>query len=146
VLLWLAFGLGTGLLRPAPGTWGSLLGVGIAAGLMPLPWLHLFVLLVLIPIGIWLSQRATHLLGVHDHGSIVIDEIVGMLLTLLFIPLSWQTLLVGFLAFRFFDIVKPSPIGWLDKKVNGGLGIMLDDLVAGMFAWVVVFTSCKWVL
>jgi phosphatidylglycerophosphatase A len=73
-------------------------------------------------------------MDVHDDSSIVWDEIAGMMITMLAVPLSWQTLLIGFVLFRFFDILKPWPISYLDKHVHGGFGIMIDDVLAGLFA------------
>ncbi len=136
VILWLACGFGTGLIRPAPGTWGTLPGVLIAYFVMPYPQLHLFLIVILTIAGIWLCQKASNILGAHDHGSIVIDEIVGVLITLWLFSPTWGILLLGFIWFRLFDIAKPFPIKWIDKKVHGGLGIMLDDIVAGIFAFV----------
>ena len=88
--------------------------------------------------GIWICGAASLRLGVHDHPGIVWDEFAGFLITMTAVPMSWQTVLAGFLLFRFFDILKPWPIGWLDKKVAGGFGIMLDDIVAGAMAWFVL--------
>jgi phosphatidylglycerophosphatase A len=85
-------------------------------------------------VGVWVCDTASRDLGVHDHPGIVWDEIAGFLLTMLAAPPGWQWILVGFALFRLFDIWKPWPIGWLDRRVAGGLGIMLDDLVAGVFA------------
>ncbi len=133
-ILWLACGFGTGLIRPAPGTWGTLPGVLIAYFVMPYPMVHFFLILILFVLGIWLCQKASDILGVHDHGGIVIDEIVGVLIALWLFPPTWAILLLGFIWFRFFDIIKPFPIKWIDKKVHGGLGIMLDDVLAGVFA------------
>lgn len=134
-ILFLAFGFGSGFIRPAPGTWGTLPGLAIAALVMPFPALHLITLIVVTVLGIWLCQVASELLGVHDHGGIVIDEIAGILLTLLFIEPTWLSLGLGFFWFRLFDILKPWPIREVDQRVGGGLGIMLDDLIAGVFAW-----------
>lgn len=141
IVLFLAFGVGFGFIRPAPGTWGTLPGIAIAALVMASPWLHIGVLLLVTIGGIWLCERASQILGVHDHGGIVIDEIAGVLLALLFFEPTWLTLLLGFAWFRLFDIVKPPPIGWIDKRVYGGLGIMLDDLIAGIFAWGALWLS-----
>lgn len=135
MILWLAFGFGSGFLRPAPGTWGTLPGVLLAYFVMPYPTLHLVLIVVLTILGTWLCGRASEILNVHDHGGIVIDEIVGVLITLWWFEPTWQVLLLGFLAFRLFDIVKPFPIKWVDKHVHGGWGIMLDDMIAGVFAW-----------
>ncbi len=139
IILWLAFGFGTGFIRPAPGTWGTLPGVLIAYFIMPYPTVHFAVILGLTVIGTWLCQKASDILGVHDHGGIVIDEIVGVLMTLWLFQPTWQVLAIGFLAFRFFDILKPFPIKWVDKHVHGGWGIMLDDIIAAVFAWISVW-------
>ncbi len=134
-ILWLACGFGSGLIRPAPGTWGTLPGLLFAYFLMPYPLYHALAIGFVIVIGIWLCQRASDILGVHDHGSLVIDEIAGVMITLWFLPPTGLTVVLGFVYFRMFDIIKPQPIKWIDKRVHGGLGIMLDDLLAGVFAW-----------
>jgi len=131
----LAFGLGAGCSPKAPGTMGTLLAVAIYLPLSQLPLAaYALVLTVLILFGIWLCDKAARDLGVHDHPGIVWDEIAGFLLTMLGAPAGWQWIVVGFVLFRLFDIWKPWPIGWLDRRVGGGLGIMLDDLVAAIFA------------
>lgn len=89
-------------------------------------------------IGIKLCGDAASSLNTHDHPAIVWDEIAGMLIAYLFIPITWSTLLVGFLLFRFFDIVKPWPIRWVDRHVHGGLGIMLDDIIAGLMTCLIM--------
>lgn len=131
----IAFGLGSGAAPVAPGTFGTLAALPfclLARPLEPLPYLALVV--VLFAIGVWICDRTARELGVHDHGGIVWDEWVGMLLTLWLVPPEWYWVVVGFVLFRLFDILKPWPIGWLDRQVGGGLGIMLDDLLAGIYA------------
>ena len=86
--------------------------------------------------GIWLCGRSADRLGVHDHPAIVWDEIVGYLITMLLAPTGWVWILLGFILFRIFDIWKPWPIRWLDKQVRGGAGIMLDDVLAAVFAMI----------
>jgi phosphatidylglycerophosphatase A len=88
--------------------------------------------------GIYLCEVTARDLGVHDHSGIVWDEIVGYLITMFFIPFDWRLVILGFLLFRLFDIWKPWPISWLDRKVSGGLGIMLDDLLAGVYALIML--------
>ncbi|WP_078118755.1 phosphatidylglycerophosphatase A family protein [Thiosocius teredinicola] len=131
----LAFGLGAGCTPKAPGTMGTILAV---AFYLPLSHLSLVtygaVLAVVIGVGIWLCDKTTRDLGVHDHPGIVWDEIAGYLVTMFAAPAGWLWIVLGFVFFRLFDIWKPWPIGWLDRQVGGGLGIMLDDLVAGVFA------------
>ena len=131
----LALGFGTGLARVAPGTFGTLPGVVICAalGLMPILW-YVVVTALVAAVGVWICDRASRELGVHDHGGIVWDEIAGYLVTMIAIPVGFKTLFAGFVLFRLFDIWKPWPIGWLDKHVAGGAGIMVDDLVAGLLA------------
>jgi phosphatidylglycerophosphatase A len=85
-------------------------------------------------LGIWICGKAAKDIGVHDHGGIVWDEIVGYLLTMYWVPFSWQNVILGFVFFRLFDILKPWPINWLDRHVSGGVGIMLDDVVAALMA------------
>jgi phosphatidylglycerophosphatase A len=134
-VLLLAFGLGTGLSPRAPGTFGSLLGVLLAWVTLPLPLnLKLVFGLVLFAAGIWLCGDAARRIGVHDHPGIVWDEIVAMYLVLLALPLSVPFWIAGYLSFRLFDIWKPWPIRDLDHRLGGGLGIMLDDLLAALYA------------
>jgi len=133
-----ALGLGLGLSPKAPGTVGTLLGIPLLL-LMPTNIaLYVVVLLVLFAFGVWCCDECTRFLGVHDHGGIVWDEVVGYLITMIALPRSWPWLLAGFLMFRFFDIIKPWPIGWLDRHVKGGFGIMVDDVLAGLMAAVVL--------
>jgi phosphatidylglycerophosphatase A len=131
----LAFGFGAGCSPQAPGTMGTLLAVGIYLPLQHLSLsFYLAVLLAVTLFGFWVCDRASRDLGVHDHPGIVWDEIAGYLLTMTAAPQGWIWIAMGFALFRLFDIWKPWPIGWLDRRVGGGVGIMLDDLVAGLFA------------
>lgn len=143
----LAMGFGTGLVRYAPGTVGSLLALPIFV-VMPKsnPLFYVGIVILLFLVGVWCCAHSASLLGVHDHPAIVYDEIVGMLLTLFLVPLSPAWLLLAFLLFRFFDIVKPWPIGWVDKRVDGGMGIMLDDILAGLMAWMVLHGIYRWLI
>ena len=141
----LAFGFGSGLAPVAPGTFGTLAAIPVYYLLAMLSWpFYLMAVLVAFLLGIYLCERASHHLGVHDHGGIVWDEFVGLWLTLFLIPNQWYWVLLGFVLFRFFDIVKPFPIKWLDKKVKGGFGIMIDDVIAGLFAWIVLMIVVSW--
>jgi len=99
---------------------------------------YLVVTLLVSLAGIWICDTASKELGVHDHGGIVWDEIAGFLVTMIAIPVNIKTLIVGFFLFRLFDIWKPWPIRWLDKHIDGGAGIMVDDIVAGALACVVL--------
>jgi phosphatidylglycerophosphatase A len=136
---WLAFGFGSGLLPVAPGTWGSLLAVGIFWLLPPLPLtLILPALAVAFAAGCVICGTSARRLGVHDHGGIVFDEIVAMLLVLCVTPRTPGWTLAAFLLFRVFDVVKPWPIREADHRIPGGLGIMLDDVLAAVYAALVV--------
>lgn len=158
VVYWLGVGLGSGLPRRAPGTWGTVGGLLVALPLMSLGFVpFLIITLLSCVIGVGICGRTSELMGGHDNPHIVWDEWSGIWITLL--PFSymsvasanfWQNitqgsaivaLIIAFVLFRFFDILKPSPIGWADKKVAGGLGIMLDDIIAGIMAaavWLIV--------
>lgn len=134
----IAFGFGTGLSPKGPGTVGTLAAVPIYLLLNNLTWSgYLFGCAVLFLFGCWVCGESARRLGVHDHGGIVFDEVVGFLIALA--PFYWVTwsplkVLAAFFLFRFFDILKPWPIKVLDAKVHGGFGIMVDDLIAGVFA------------
>lgn len=135
----LSLGLGAGLMPRAPGTWGSLLAVPVFLVLSAYPeWLYIVVVAVLLAAGVYLAGRTARALGVHDHSAIVIDEVVGMLVTWVAIEPGWFAIVAGFLLFRLFDVLKPWPIYRIDQSFEGGLGIMLDDLVAGVMAAVVL--------
>ena len=136
----LALGFGSGLVPGAPGTAGTLAAIPLYLLLQPLA-LHLYLLLVavLFLVGIPLCAHTARRLGVHDHPGIVWDEIVGYLVTMTFAPPGWLWIVIGFVLFRLFDILKPWPIKWLDRKVGGGFGIMVDDLLAGMAAAAVLY-------
>lgn len=132
----LAFGFGIGLIPFAPGTFGTLLAFPIFGFLHPRLDAKAWVLALaaLFWVGVWATGRTGRALGVHDHGGMVFDETVAFLAVLFLTPnsLLWQAF--AFLLFRLFDILKPPPIRYVDRKVKGGLGVMLDDLVAGLFA------------
>ena len=138
-LHWLATGFGSGLSPFAPGTVGTLAAI-------PFYWLmsylplsgYIAVTVVAAIAGIWICQSATKAIGQDDHGSIVWDEFVGFWITMIAAPKGLLWLLAGFLIFRFFDIIKPWPIRWLDRYVKGGLGIMVDDVLAGLFGLLVM--------
>lgn len=131
----LALGAGSGLAPKAPGTAGTVVGMAIywpLAGLDQSVYVGLVV--ALFALGIPLCGRTAEAMGAHDHPAIVWDEIVGFLLTMAFVAPSLQNCLMAFIAFRVFDIVKPWPISVLDRRIGGGLGIMLDDVAAAIFA------------
>jgi len=136
---WLAFGLGSGLAKFAPGTLGTLVAIPLYLLLAQLPaWLYAVVVLAAFVLGVWLCSTVSRDLRVHDHGGIVWDEFVGYWITMFMMPASWTWVLAGFALFRLFDIWKPWPIRWFDANVHGGLGIMLDDAVAAVAAGAVL--------
>ena len=144
----LALGFGSGLLHPAPGTWGSL--VGVIVGALLLPWLDAKTFFILTALcfflGIWLCERTSHDMGVHDHGSIVWDEIVAVFLVLLVVPevsLFWCA--VAFVTFRLFDILKPYPIRYFDEKLTNGFGIMVDDILAAGYSILVILALAPFI-
>lgn len=135
VIMALATGLYVGKIGIAPGTWGSLVAF--------LPWLlikdlslpgYLLVLAALLVVGFFVSGSAEKILNSPDAGCIVIDEVLGMFVTLAAAPAHPAAWLLGFVLFRIFDILKPFPVSWFDQRIHGGIGIMMDDVVAGLYA------------
>jgi len=142
----LATGFGSGLSPWMPGTAGSLAAIPFWYLLNLLPQdLYSLALLLGISIGVYLCHRTAKDMGVHDHGSIVWDEFIGMWITLMAIPVnSWQWVLAGFLVFRVLDIWKPWPIRWFDRNVQGGMGIMVDDISAGGISAGILFAAAHY--
>lgn len=148
----IAFGFGSGLAPVAPGTFGTLVGLPFWFVLMhlDLPY-YALALVLLFVFGCWVCGESARLLGVHDYGGIVFDEMVGLLVActpLLLMAggvqgLAWLWLLAAFALFRAFDILKPWPIRWLDRHVEGGFGIMIDDVLAGLAAAVVLWLALR---
>lgn len=140
----IALGGGTGLVPGAPGTVGTLLGYPLAWASLQLPlslaWTAVGAAFVL---GIWACGRSGRDLGVADHGAMVWDEVVAMWAVLLVVPATWMSWLIAFALFRLFDIAKPFPIGWFDRKVKGGFGVMLDDALAAAYV-VLVFSLTRY--
>jgi len=138
----LALGLGSGLAPKAPGTFGTLAAV-------PLVWLLAqsstaifgLVLVVSAIAGVWICQWTAEAMGEHDHPAIVWDEFVGYGIAMFALPPTLLNLTLAFVLFRIFDILKPGPIGWCDKKLTGGLGIMVDDILAGIVAAVIIHSG-----
>ncbi len=131
----IALGAGTGLARVAPGTFGSLLGVAVYLALPPLnAAAAVAVVGLMILIGVPICGRTARALGVHDHPAIVWDEVTGVVLTLVCGSGTWFSVGLGFLLFRIFDIWKPWPVRWADRRIGGGAGVMLDDLLAAAYA------------
>ena len=131
----LAFGFGSGLSPKGPGTAGTLMAVPLYWLMTDLNlWAYSAVVILAFAVGIYLCGKASEQLGVHDHSGIVWDEFVGFWITMWAVPADITWIIFGFVVFRVFDIAKPWPISALDKKVHGGFGIMIDDVVAGIFA------------
>lgn len=133
----LAFGLGSGASPKAPGTAGTL-AAALIWWLLPSMDLAVYLLFVVLACvaGIWICGRTARDIGVHDHGGIVWDEFAGLWITLILVPPGIVWLIAAIVLFRFFDIIKPWPISWLDRHVGGGTGIMVDDVLAGLMALV----------
>lgn len=135
----LSLGFGAGLAPKAPGTFGTLVGIPAVLLFAPLGVnAYLGVVVFFALLGVFLCGETGKALKKHDDPAIVWDEIVGFMMTMIAVPVSWQSLLLAFVLFRFFDIRKPWPIRWLDRNVSGGLGVMLDDIVAGLFSLVII--------
>lgn len=151
---WLACGFGSGLTPVAQGTFGSLAALLPWLWLRELPlWICLIVLLGGFALGVWACDVAGRALGVEDHRSLVWDEFIGQWIALLPLQVSsllpaggfqWWMLALGFVLFRLFDVWKPWPIRWLDRRVKGGFGVMIDDVIAGVFAGVVLGVFLQW--
>lgn len=135
----IAFGFGSGLLPKAPGTWGTLAAIPLYLLLVNTTWyFYLMTTIAAFLVGVFVSNNVSNALGKHDYQGIVWDEVVGYLLTMFLAPPGLIWILVGFILFRIFDIWKPQPIRWVDARVQGGLGIMLDDALAAVFAWIIM--------
>lgn len=131
----MASSFGLGYLPIAPGTWGSLGGIALYFALYRLQLVpYLVTLFALIVLSSWIADRAEVILGKKDPGVIVIDEVVGMLTALTFLPITWEWVLAAFLLFRLFDIWKPFPARWIQDHAPGGWGVVGDDVMAGIYA------------
>jgi phosphatidylglycerophosphatase A len=131
----LASGLGLGYMPLIPGTFGTLLGIPVCLLLFLGGWVVYALATVLLTVGcVWLAGRADHVFGTHDSRRVVVDEICGFLVAMAFVTPGVITIGIGFILFRLFDITKPFPAGYIDKKVPGGWGVMLDDIAAGVYA------------
>lgn len=134
-----AFGFGSGTMPFAPGTFGTLMAIPfyLVLSRVPLAFYLLFVVLF-VALSTWICDRISKEINVHDHPGMCIDEFSGFFVTMINAPLGWQWVVLGFILFRFFDILKPWPIRMLDEKVPGGFGMELDDIVAGIFSLVIL--------
>lgn len=142
-----AVGFGSGLLRPAPGTWGSLAATVLGALLLAV--FGTLFLMILIPLGFlmgcYFCEKTAADMGVHDHGSIVWDEFIGVFIVLCALPkLTLPWIIAAFVLFRFFDILKPFPIRYFDQKLRSGFGIMIDDVLAAVYAVIVIWLLQGW--
>ncbi len=140
--------LGVGKAPKAPGTWGTLAAIPLVFLLSWLgPFYMMGFILLLIPVAIWAADHHSARLGQEDPQEIVIDEVVGFLIAMTWLPMTWQAYLAGFCLFRLLDILKPFPIGYLDRKISGGLGVMADDMAAGIIVNIllqIVYTKTAW--
>jgi phosphatidylglycerophosphatase A len=144
--LWLATWFGAGLLPGAPGTWGSLAALPFAWALVWWggPWLLLAAAAVVFGVGLWAADRYMHAVKVHDPGAVVIDEIAAQWLTLCVAPLDPLAYLLGFVLFRIADVLKPWPASWLDRRVGGAFGVMIDDVAAAGYAGLALWLILRW--
>ncbi len=148
-ICFLGFGFGTGLGPKAPGTFGTLPALPIVALFVLLgfsPWLIVIIAVLFFIVGVPICNITEERLGVHDYGGIVWDEIAAMILVLAYVPMSWFNWTLAFVIFRFYDAVKPWPISWFDKKLPGGLGVMVDDTIAAFFSMATLYIIFKWLL
>ena len=139
---------GVGLSPKAPGTVATVATIPLVVLLSWAgPLVYMAAIVVLLPVGILAAEIYEQDKGGHDHSEIVIDEVVGFLITMVWLPMTWQAILIGFVLFRLLDITKPLFIGYLDKKIQGGLGVMIDDIAAGIVASLimqVLYTRTNW--
>lgn len=143
----LAFGFGSGAVARAPGTWGSLAAIPLWLCFYWVPPVFYWALVVVaFLVGVWLCGKTADDLKVHDHGGIVWDEFVGMWIVLGLFPVTIYGVFMAFALFRLFDVVKPWPISWLDRHMPGGLGIMVDDVLAGFMAMASLYAIDRWLI
>jgi len=134
-----ALGFGSGLTPKLPGTAGTLVGVLIFILIPDMSWIAYLVIVVCgFLFGIFCCGYTARILNVHDHNSIVWDEIIGYMITMFMVPKEWIWILTGFILFRIFDILKPWPISFIDRRIESGLGIMLDDVIAAFFSLAII--------
>lgn len=135
LILFLSSNAGLGYVPFAPGTVGTLAGLPVFYLTSAWPWwLYMTTMTALLFLSFWIADAAGQIYGIADDGRIVIDELVGYLVTVAFLPWSWGTALLGFLWFRVFDILKPPPVKWFDIHLKHGVGVVLDDFAAGLYA------------
>ena len=138
-IYFIAFGFGSGLMPLVPGTWGTLAAIPLYLLIAGMSWItYLTLTVVAFILGVLVCDKVSADLGLHDYSGIVWDEVVGYLLTMFLAPISVLWMVIGFVLFRIFDIWKPQPIRWVDERIHGGLGIMLDDVLAAIPAWIIM--------
>ena len=136
---WLAYGFGTGLSPFAPGTFGSLVGVALFWFMASMPAIpYAIVVAVMFVAGIFICVQTAHDVGAVDPGFIVYDEVVGFLVAMYLLPTEWRWVVGGFVVYRVFDIWKPFPIHWVEDKLGLGSGIMTDDVISGIYTFIVL--------
>jgi phosphatidylglycerophosphatase A len=146
LILFLATGAYSGNMSFAPGTWGTLAGIPLCYFLSCLTWpVQILILVIFMPFAAWISGQGEKILATKDPGAIVIDEIAGIMITLVFVPFNLINVFAGFLLFRFFDILKPYPISKAETFFKGGTAILMDDIIAGVFARVILEFLIRWV-
>jgi phosphatidylglycerophosphatase A len=142
----IAFGFGTGALPIAPGTFGTLIAIPFYLAFRSLPLAVYITLVVLITIGsMWLCERVSREINTHDHQGMCLDEIVGYLVTMTGAPHGIIWIILGFILFRIFDIWKPWPIDFVDRRVSGGFGMILDDVLAGIYS-ILILKLLSWII
>lgn len=147
-LLQFATFFGVGRMKKAPGTWGTVAAIPLVLGLNYLgPFFAMGFALLMLPVAIASAETYEKEKGTHDSKEIVIDEVLGFMITMTWLPITWSSYAAGFFLFRFLDILKPFPVGYIDKKVRGGLGVVADDVAAGILANIVlqvIYTKTTW--
>jgi len=144
-LYFIAFGLGSGAMPIAPGTFGTLMAIPfylLLQQILPLVGYISFVVLFIV-VSSWLCEHISREINIHDHPRMCIDEFAGFFVTMIHAPRGWLWIIIGFLLFRIFDIWKPWPIRFLDEKIHGGFGIVFDDVAAGIYALVIMQTLAQ---
>lgn len=148
LVIQLATFFGAGKLPKSPGTWGTLATIPLWYVLAQLHAIsYMIAVLLLCVAAILIAQAFENITNTHDSKEIVIDEVVGFLITMTWLPMTWQSLVAGFILFRIVDIVKPPPIKQLDQKVKGGVGVVIDDIAAGVVCNIIlqlIYTYTPW--
>lgn len=138
-LYFLAFGFGSGAIPFAPGTWGTLFAIPFYVLLQPSnDYIYVALIIVFIILSSLICSKVSREIGIHDHPGMNIDEFVGFFVTMIHVPFRWYFVVLGFVLFRFFDIFKPLGIRYLDQHVHGGFGMILDDVIAGIYSAIIL--------